>query len=216
MGEAGQAQARRRSRTPSVRVQQELISAAEAVLVRDGAGGLTVRAVAEEAKIAPMGVYNRLGGKAGLVNVLLIRGFDRLRTALETAQELGPLERLRESALRYRRFALDNPALYAIMFEDAVPSETDSAEVDEHATATFDVLLRNVELATAAGRIDPAEPREAAQQLWSAVHGAVVLELKGLVQTSDPEATYRGMTDTMLRGLSRRLQKHSGLGTASG
>jgi hypothetical protein len=34
------------------------------------------------------------------------------------------------------------------------------------------------------------------------VHGAVALELKGLVQTPDPEATYRATLDTILRGLA--------------
>ena len=69
---------RRRGRTPSADVERELLAAAETVLVRDGPGGLTVRAVAAEAGIAPMGVYNKLGGKDGLVDALLIRGFDRL------------------------------------------------------------------------------------------------------------------------------------------
>src|SRR5580704_18943243 len=56
--------------------------AADAVLVRDGPGVVTVRPVAAQAGIAPMGVYNRLSGKDGLVDALLIRGFDRLRAAL--------------------------------------------------------------------------------------------------------------------------------------
>ena len=73
----------RRGRTPSADVERELLTAAEAVLVRQGPGGLTVRAVATEAGIAPMGVYNRLGGKDGLVDALLIRGFDRLRAACD-------------------------------------------------------------------------------------------------------------------------------------
>src|SRR5580704_14283361 len=75
----------RRTRTPSADVERELLTAAEAVLVREGPGGLTVRAVAAEAGIAPMGVYNRLGGKEGLVDALLIRGFDRLRAAVDAA-----------------------------------------------------------------------------------------------------------------------------------
>ena len=75
----------RRGRTPSADIERELLAAAEAVLVRDGPGGLTVRAVASEAGIAPMGVYNRLGGKDGLVDALLIRGFDRLRAEIGRA-----------------------------------------------------------------------------------------------------------------------------------
>lgn len=208
MNESGRAG--RRPRTPSVRVEQELISAAETVLVRDGQGGLTVRAVAQQARIAPMGVYNRLGGKPGLVNALLIRGFDRLRTAIDAASAPDPLERLRECALRYRRFALDNAHLYSLMFEGTVPREQLSEEVGEHAAAAFGALLRNVELAAIAGRIDAAEFQEAAQQLWCAVHGAVELELKGLVQTPDLEATYEAMTDTMLRGLGSRSRQQSG------
>jgi len=144
----------RRSRTPSAEVERELLSAAEAVLVRDGPGGLTVRAVAAEAGIAPMGVYN--------------------------------------------------PHFYAIMFEDAIPREHESAEVEEHARACFGALVRAVEMASAAGVIAAPDPLEAAQQIWSAVHGAVALELRGLVLTEDPAATYGAFLDTMIRGLAPR------------
>ena len=194
----------RRSRTPSAEVERELLSAAEAVLVRDGPGGLTVRAVAAEAGIAPMGVYNRLGGKDGLVDALLIKGFDRLRAAIESPDDPDMRTRLRDGGLRYREFALANPHFYAIMFEDAIPREHESAEVEEHARACFGALVRAVEMASAAGVIAAPNPLEAAQQIWSAVHGAVALELRGLVLTEDPAATYDAFLDTMIRGLAPR------------
>jgi AcrR family transcriptional regulator len=194
----------RRSRTPSAEVERELLAAAETVLVRDGPGGLTVRAVAAEAGIAPMGVYNRLGGKDGLVDALLIRGFDRLRAAIESPDDPDMGTRLRASGLCYREFALANPNFYAIMFEDAIPREHESAEVEEHARACFGALVRAVEMASAAGVIAAPNPLEAAQQIWSAVHGAVALELKGLVLTEDPAATYGAFLDTMIRGLAPR------------
>src|ERR1700749_5180354 len=77
----------RRGRTPSADIERELLAAADAGLVREGPGGLPVRAVAAEAGIAPMGVYNRLGGKDGLVDALLTRGFDRLRETVEKARD---------------------------------------------------------------------------------------------------------------------------------
>ena len=194
----------RRSRTPSAEVERELLSAAEAVHVRDGPGGLTVRAVAAEAGIAPMGVYNRLGGKDGLVDALLIKGFDRLRAAIESPDDPDMRTRLRDGGLRYREFALANPHFYAIMFEDAIPREHESAEVEEHARACFGALVRAVEMASAAGVIAAPDPLEAAQQIWSAVHGAVALELRGLVLTEDPAATYDAFLDTMIRGLAPR------------
>src|SRR6202030_4316513 len=173
----------RRARTRSADVERELLAAAEALLVRTAPGGLTVRAVAAEAGIAPMGVYNKLGGKDGLVDALLIKGFDRLRAAMDaaTADTAEPSMRGRFIAcgLSYRRFALENPHFYAIMFERAHPDFHDNPEVEEHAQATFGALVRIVELAAAAGVIAAPDPFEVAQQIWSAVHGAVALELKG-------------------------------------
>ena len=196
----------RRGRTPSADVERELLTAAEAVLVRDGPGGLTVRAVAAEAGIAPMGVYNRLGGKDGLVDALLIRGFDRLRASLEAAMsdtaETDLRTRFVSCGLSYRQFALANPHFYAIMFEDAIPHERDNPEVVEHARATFAALVRIVELASAVGVLAAPDPVEAAQQIWSAVHGATALELKGLVLTPDAEKTYLTLLTTLSRGLS--------------
>jgi hypothetical protein len=61
-----------------------------------------------------------------------------------------------------------------------------------------------MELAAAAGVIAAPNPLEAAQQIWSAVHGAVALELKGLVLTPDPAATYAAFLDTLIRGLAPR------------
>jgi AcrR family transcriptional regulator len=170
---------------------------------REGPGGLTVRAVAAEAGIAPMGVYNHLGGKDGLIEALLTRGFDRLRAAVEPGDEPDMLDRLRNAQLRYREFALANPHLYALMFENAVPHERSSPAFSEHAAAAFTALVHNVELAAATGAITAPEPRAAAQQIWSAVHGAVTLELKRLVQVPDPEAAFRALISTLLRGMAQ-------------
>lgn len=139
----------------------------------------------------------------GLIEALLIRGFDRLRAAAVHHDETDPIGRLRASGVRYRRFALDNPQFYAVMFTDAIPHKLESPEVEEHAGAAFGELVDHVQYAITAGAIAAGEPREIAQQLWGAIHGAVLLELLGLVQSPEPEATYLGLLDTMLRGLSR-------------
>ena len=196
--------AMRRGRTPSADVERELLAAAEAVLVREGPGGLTVRAVATEAGIAPMGVYNRLGGKDGLVDALLIRGFDRLRAACDATAGPDATARFFDAGRRYREFALANPHFYAIMFEDAIPHMFDNPEVAEHAKAAFGALVRIVELSAAAGVIAAPDPVEVAQQIWSTLHGAVALELRGLVLTPDPRYTYQSLLTTLIRGLAPR------------
>ena len=191
-----------RGRTPSQDVSQALVDAAEVVLVRDGPSAVTVRAVAAEASVAPMGVYNHFGGKEGLVDALLVRGFDGLRAAVAPRGGQDPLEELRSSGIRYREFALANPHHYAVMFEGAIPRDGESPLVQEHAGAAFGELVGIVQTTMGAGLIRPGEPQELAQQIWSAVHGAVALELKGLILTPDPLATYRALLDLVLRGLT--------------
>jgi AcrR family transcriptional regulator len=154
-----------------------------------------------------MNVYNRFGGKDGLVAALLIRGFDRLRIAIaDTAArpEPSPRDRMLDCGLSYRAFALANPHLYLIMFEDAVQCKKENPEVEEHAAAAFGGLVAVVELGAAAGVIAAPEAVEVAQQIWAALHGAVTLELKGLVLTPDPLYTYRSLMGAVIRGLAPR------------
>ncbi|HEX3959695.1 MAG TPA: TetR/AcrR family transcriptional regulator [Trebonia sp.] len=196
----------RRPRTPSARVAPELLNAAESVLVKDGMRGLTVRAVAAEAGVAPMSVYNQFGGKAGLLATLLLRGFGRLEAAMEACEEDDARTQLHHCCLKYREFALANPQLYAVLFQGTTLSERESARVRKHADGCLRLLARNVKLAAAAGAIAERDAHEAAQQIWGALHGAVALELKGLAQTLDSGVTYRALVETILRGLARQPQ----------
>jgi hypothetical protein len=109
---------------------------------------------------------------------------------------------LRNCCLRYREFALANPRLYPILFESVILHESESTEVKKHAAACLGALVRNVELAAAAGVLTAPDAREAAQLIWSALHGAVALEMKGLVQPLDPAARYGAFVDTIVRGLA--------------
>jgi AcrR family transcriptional regulator len=189
-------------RTPSRDLQSALVDAAESVLVREGPGGVTVRAVAAEAGVAPMGVYNRFGSKEGLIEVLLIRGFDGLRQAVAADGELDPIERLYASGVRYREFALANREHYAMMFGGALSTGNPSPELQLCASTAFRELVGHVATAIAAGRLLAGDPQDMAQQIWSAVHGAVTLEMQGKVLTPDPEATYLRLLDMIVRGLA--------------
>jgi len=191
-----------RERTRSVDVQAALEEAAHRVLLREGPAAVTVRAVAAEAGVAPMGVSNHLGGKDGLVASILIRGFDGLAAAISAGDEADPVRRLRRCGERYREFALANPQHYAVMFEAALPMETPNAEVEQHASAAFVALVDKVQYGIDRGAFRPEDAFEQAQQIWSTVHGAVALELKGLVLTPDPAATYAELLELVLRGVA--------------
>jgi AcrR family transcriptional regulator len=126
-----------------------------------------------------MGVYNHLGGKQGVLDALLVRGFDGLSEAMVDIASEDPFEDLLEAGRRYRQYARDHPSHYELMFErsdDYQPSEL----ALEHAGIAFKGLEALVRRAMSAGVLAEADPAEVAQALWSTVHGSVSLELHGI------------------------------------
>jgi AcrR family transcriptional regulator len=192
-----------RGRTRSADVEQALLEAAETVLAREGLGGVTVRAVAAEAGVAPMGVYNRFGSKDGLIAALVMRSFDLLRDAVADHGETDPVERLRAAGRRYREFALSHPQHYAVIFLNR-PGVVghDDPEVEVHARAAFEALVAHVVYGMERGTVRPGDPVDLAQQIWSSVHGAVALELGEMVLTDDPQVTYEHLLELVLAGIS--------------
>ncbi|GLY13234.1 AcrR family transcriptional regulator [Kineosporia sp. NBRC 101677] len=191
-------------RTPSADVKTALTDAAEAVLMREGPAAVTVRAVAAEAGVAPMGVYNRFGSKDGLIEALLIRGFQGLTAAISPRDaEADPVLRLWMSGLRYREFALSHRSHYALMFGDLTEKDWErSDEFADCAGAAFQVLVDHVFTLMAAGRLIEGDAATVARQVWSAVHGAVALEMGGLVAPDEAEASYRRVLVMIVRGLA--------------
>ena len=188
-------------RTPSRAVEQALVDAAERVLVRDGLGGLTVRAVAAEAAVAPMGVYNRFGNKDGLVAAVLARGFEGLRAATAAADEADPIARLLTCGRNYRGFALGNPQHYGAMFGAGFASAAPTEELVDRADAAFQTLVDRVGHAMDRGALRAGDPVGTAQLIWSSVHGAVSLELAHLGRTADAAASYEALLRMLLDGL---------------
>jgi AcrR family transcriptional regulator len=174
------------------------------VLVRAGPTGVTVRAVADEAGVAPMGVYNRFGGKDGLIEALLVRAFDGLREAVAARGEQDPVQRLMQSGRRYRAFALEHPQHYTVMFGQAIPGDVRTDLVRQHAGAAFGELVAHIEYAMTGGSVASADAADVAQQIWSSIHGAVALELNGLVKVPDPGATYERLLHLLVKGVSAR------------
>src|SRR5215216_5514974 len=108
---------------PSASTTREtLLDAALRLLEERGPGALRIRDVAAAAEQSTMGVYTHFGSKQGLLEQLYLHGFQRLEERLVTVPSDGRSRReLLAFALAYRAFALDNEALYGLMFERATP-----------------------------------------------------------------------------------------------
>ena len=110
-----------------------------------GAGALRIRDVAAAAEQSTMGVYTHFGSKRGLLEQLYLRGFDAWRTSSPASPSDGRgRQELLAFALAYRAFALDNEALYGLMFERASPDFVPSDASRLAALSTFRLLASRV------------------------------------------------------------------------
>jgi AcrR family transcriptional regulator len=193
-----------RHRTPTLEVREALLRAAREMLDEGGPNALGVRDIAARAGVAPMGVYKRFGSKNGIVDELFRQGFEELEAAVGPADGDDMLAMIANGMARYRDFALRNPALYRLMFDTPVPDYAPSATAMAAARSAFDRLVNAIRLCLAARVIRHGDPVEIAQRFWSACHGSISLQLRGIGFVTDYDSHYSELVQTLLRGVAIR------------
>jgi AcrR family transcriptional regulator len=190
-----------------------LLDAAWDLLTSEGPAALTTRRIAERAGTSTMSIYSRFGGKDGILEELYGQGMLMLEDELSAAPEApDPRARILELGSAYRRFAVGNPGLYALMFERPLPGFDPSAKARLQALGrTFGILISAVEQASAAGAIQSSDATETSYLFWTSLHGMVSLELTHAVRGDLPgwlidsseaaERVYRRGMEVVLSGL---------------
>lgn len=161
-----------------------ILAAAIEVLRCDGADAFTVRNVAKASGCSTTGVYTWFGGKNGLVDAIVVEGFDSFDRVLSSAPSF------RDTGLAYRSWALANTTHYLVMFGRAVPSYEPGEVALDRAAESFDGLIERV-----------GGDEAAAYHTWATVHGYVMLELTGIIapeQRFDIEVLYQAGLDRLL------------------
>src|SRR3954467_3623732 len=179
------------------------------LLEERGPGALRIRDLAAAAEQSTMGVYTHFGSKQGLLEQLYLYGFRGVEDRLNSVPSGGQgRQDLLAFALAYRAFALDNEALYGLMFERATPDFVPSDASRLAGLSTFQLL------ATRVGEWRPgfSDPAADAHLIWATMHGLVTIELMHtrwggpLVAhlQGDPEQSYATAIVSLLEALHGR------------
>jgi AcrR family transcriptional regulator len=189
-------------------LRRALLSAAEAILEREGPAALTLRAAAREAGVSPAAPYHHFTDKDELLLAVGRLGFDNLKQALAAvAKTVDRDERPFALGMAYVAFAQAHPALYRVMYDcarrtDAMPSGP-RGEGDEGGFH----LIRDA-IGQAAGKeMSEIDVYLAAIASWCAVHGLAEMsgfaEFRPLKEAMGGEQAFlRGVLDHM--SLNRR------------
>lgn len=176
------------------------MAAALAILGEEGPDHFTVRAIAKRAGVAPMAIYNHFGGKNGLLEAIWTDGFTLLESYV-TVDTGDPAADTLASGLAYRRFALDHPAHYTVMFLHHFTNFVPSLDAVHLSARTFQVLIGHVEDCQTRGLYTTYPPADILQVFWAACHGYVSLEILSVDFSSDADATFEAMLSALMRGL---------------
>lgn len=161
-------------------IRASLLAAAARVLTEEGPAALTVRRVAEAVNASTKLIYTHFGGKDGLLEALYLHSFASLTQAFQLHQgEPDPHRRFRLMIDTYRSFALREPALYNVMFGDLGRAWEAPAESRRKAWTSFETLRQTVQDCLPPARA--ADATRVTYLLWSAAHGVVSVEMRGLL-----------------------------------
>ena len=164
-----------RRQPPDVR-REQILDAAERVLVERGLATTTMADVAEAAAVAKGTVYLYFDSKAELLAGLRARYFERFAALLGAPPD--PARVASATAARVERlvaasfdFALANHALHHVLFHESGFGEADAfARIRE-------VLAELVEAGRASGEIEVADPDLATEFLLHGLHGVLAAAL---------------------------------------
>jgi AcrR family transcriptional regulator len=153
-----------------------LCNVAETLFAAHGPDAVTMREMADAMGVSSMTPYRYFKDKDAILAAVRMRAFTRFAEAMESARA-HPQPR---SGNAYLDFALANPASYRLMFDVSQPTFAeypDLVTAMDRARLTMSDGLRDL---AAQGRFK-GDVELAGYVFWSSMHGAVMLELAGLL-----------------------------------
>ncbi len=164
-------------------LKDQLVAAAEAIILERGIDGFTLREAARRAGVSPAAPAHHFKDARGLLSEVALRGYREFGDALAAADARGkgdPAARLREQGDAYVKFALRQPARFLLMFAHGT-CDKDYPGLGAAGQRAFGVLEGAVR--DAAGLKPGAAMTPDALGLllsrWSVVHGFAHLALGG-------------------------------------
>lgn len=145
------------------RLRAELLEAAKRVLARDGYAGLTLRAVAREARVTAPAIYLQFADLQALVWELLRLTWqelaDEMQSADSAAVDQTPLERLEAQLDAYVSFATSSSVRYQLLFAmSPEPGQVNVAVMNTPTYPVYQVLQSAVARCHEAGYTMPFPP----------------------------------------------------------
>jgi AcrR family transcriptional regulator len=185
--------------------RERLCAAAERLFAERGPDAVTMRQLAAELGVSPMTPYRYFRDKDDILAAIRTNGFNRFAEALETARDSANGARAKGKAVgeAYVTFALEHPHAYKLMFDLNQPHMEKYPDLVAAGKRAHGTMTGYVDDAFNEG-IMSGDASEIGMMFWASVHGAVVLELAGMLPKGGARELSRKLDSTLARGLRAR------------
>jgi AcrR family transcriptional regulator len=182
--------------------RDRLCEAAERLFAERGPNAVTMRQLASELGVSPMTPYRYFEDKDDILAAVRANGFNRFAEALETARESakGAKARAHAVGLAYVTFAIEHPHSYKLMFDFNQPHVEKYAELVAAGQRAQKTMTGYIQDAFDEGLM-AGDPQQIGLMFWAAIHGAVILELAGMLPPGGAGKLYDGLDATLMRGV---------------
>jgi AcrR family transcriptional regulator len=192
-------------------LKDQLVAAAEAIILERGVDGFTLREAARRAGVSPAAPAHHFKDARGLLSEVALRGFKDFGDALDAADrsQTDPQKRLAAQGDAYVKFALAQPARFQLMFRAGRFDYSYPGLADAGSRAQG-VLARAVRAAYGTPDGKPLSPDANGFLLatWSIVHGFAHLALGGELDVSaQQEGGTRQIVESVLPLMLKHLPK---------
>ncbi|WDA39795.1 TetR/AcrR family transcriptional regulator [Erythrobacter sp. BLCC-B19] len=183
------------------RFKERVCDVAAALFAERGAENVSMRQIAAALEVSPMTPYRYFASREEILTAVRIRGFETFAARLEAAHADTPGDGTAKAVAMgraYIGFALANAHTYRLMF--GLTQQDDAADgplgrAVARARATLSVIGDRL----IARGIPEAEARATEGLIWSALHGAVGLELAGTMPPGSAQDTLTLLARTLGR-----------------
>ena len=184
--------------------RERLCDVAEQMFASHGPDGVTMRQLAAELGVSSMTPYRYFKDKDAILAAVRRRAFTKFAAAMEEATKAAGGGQPGEA---YLDFALKNPSAYRMMFDTYQPTfheYPDLLAAMERARATMTAGWKQL---AEKGALPAGLDLDLVGHLhWSAMHGAVMLELAGLLRPPLTAAKIAAPTlEALAKSMSLRL-----------
>lgn len=170
-----------------------ILEHALALYAEQGYEATTMRKLAARIEYSAGAIYPYFKDKEEIFYVLHVQGFQQLFEAFRLPMaEPDPWQRLYSIGQAYIRFALENAALYDIMFlmsttGDKIREMIEADESWKQGLTAYTVLRDTIEACLIEGKLAPGDPDQVAFVFWSAVHGMVSIFIRNRMVVIDTD-----------------------------